>query len=176
MFKITFLDKTFPTLPTFVCSFPVVFAPVCMGEDVPGNGSLAGAHFATVVTSVGPHTWGRLLLLVPAAGRPHALHCNTTCGSTPVVGGVGQSCRNPRGGRGSVADSWRGSLPDSCPQHLQQGVAITTQNTGSPHLNTRAAQGSITARHRKEVLVTVMHDPLMHGSRSECKLRCPLRV
>ncbi|KAG0718569.1 Sphingomyelin phosphodiesterase 3 [Chionoecetes opilio] len=54
----------------------------CMGEDVCSNASLAGAHFATVVTSVGPH----------------ALHCSTTSASTPVVGGVSRSCRNRGGG------------------------------------------------------------------------------
>lgn len=55
-------------------TFPIPFACksrlACMGEDVPGNGSLGGAHFPAVVTSVGPHTWGCLLLLVLAVPVP----------------------------------------------------------------------------------------------------------
>ena len=64
--------------PTLVTPHP---CPASMGKDVSGKGSLTGAHFPAVVTRVGSHGRGRLLLpvpAVPAGARPRVRHCNTT--------------------------------------------------------------------------------------------------
>ena len=66
--------------------------PASMGEDVSGKGILTGAHFPAVGTRGDPHARDRLLQLLPvpalpAGAWPHVRHCNTTSGSTPMVGG-----------------------------------------------------------------------------------------